>query len=162
MAGTNNREPEAATAEQAFAAFLQQHEPALRVAFTARYGAEFGAEVTADVVTLAWERWARIAPMANPAGYLFRAGQSAARRYRRRPVHLGIVASQAPPDFDPRLPRLLEQLPDRQRVAVVLVCIYDWTAAAAASVLGISESAVRTHLRRGLASLRRELGEPDQ
>lgn len=162
MTGTSGVEPDAPETAARFEAFVARYGPDLRVALTARYGVEVGAEVMADVVALAWERWATIEVMENPAGYLFRAGQSAARRYRRRPIQLGIVPAQDPPEFDPRLPRLLERLPDRQRVAVVLVCMYDWTAPAAAAVIGISESAVRTHVRRGLASLRRELGEREQ
>ena len=145
-----------------FEAFFAQRGADLRRALTARYGVEVGAEVMADVVALAWERWSTIGVMENPVGYLFRAGQSAARRYRPRPVQLAVTPAQEPPEFDPRLPRLLEQLSDRQRVAVVLVCVYDWTYPSAAEVLGISESAVRTHVRRGLAALRRELGEDEQ
>jgi DNA-directed RNA polymerase specialized sigma24 family protein len=162
VTGASGLEPDRRATAAAFETFVARHGPDLRVALTARFGAEVGAEVMADVVALAWERWASVCAMENPAGYLFRAGQSAARRYRRRPVQLGVVPSQEPPEFDPRLPRILEQLPDRQRVAVVLVCVYDWTAPAAAAVLGISESAVRTHVRRGLAALRRELGARDK
>ena len=69
--------------------------------------------------------------------------------------------SAGEPDFDPRLPRLLEDLPERQRVAVVLVCIYDWSYPRCAEVLGVSESTVRTHVRRGLYALRRELGDTE-
>jgi DNA-directed RNA polymerase specialized sigma24 family protein len=162
VTGTSGVDPDAAATAAAFSEFVARCGPDLRVALTARYGVEVGAEVIADVMALAWERWSTIAVMANPAGYLYRAGQSAARRYRHRPVEFALVPTQEPPEFDPRLPRLLERLPDRQRVAVVLVCMYDWTAPAAAAVLGISESAVRTHVRRGLAALRRELGEGEQ
>lgn len=162
MTGASNLEPDArATAEQ-FEAFVAHRGPDLRRALTARYGVEVGAEVTADVLALAWERWSAIAVMANPVGYLFRAGQSAARRYRHRPIQLMVAPLQEPPEFDPRLARMLERLSDRQRVAVVLVCIYDWTYPTTAGVLGISESAVRTHVRRGLAALRGELGERDR
>ena len=61
--------------------------------------------------------------------------------------------------FDPRLPRALERLSARQRSAVVLVCVHDWTYPAAAEALGVSESTLRNHVRRGLDHLRRELGE---
>lgn len=161
MTGASGLEPGAPPAPD-FEAFFAQRGADLRRALTARYGVEVGAEVMADVVALAWERWSTIAVMENPVGYLFRAGQSAARRYRPRPVQLTVIPAQEPPEFDPRLPRLLEQLSDRQRVAVVLVCVYDWTYPSAAEVLGISESAVRTHVRRGLAALRRELGEEER
>jgi DNA-directed RNA polymerase specialized sigma24 family protein len=161
VTGASGLEPGTPAAHD-FEAFVALRGPDLRRALAARYGVEVGAEVTADVMALAWERWSTIAVMENPVGYLFRAGQSAARRYRSRPVQLTVIPVQEPPEFDPRLPRLLEQLSERQRVAVVLVCVYDWTYPSAAELLGISESAVRTHVRRGLAALRRELGEDDR
>lgn len=162
MTEASGLEPDAPATAEDFEAFVARRGPDLRRALTARYGGEIGAEVMADVLALAWERWPAIAVMTNPVGYLFRAGQSAARRYRHRTVRLTVVPINEPPEFDPRLPRMLERLPDRQRVAVVLVCIYDWTYPTTAEVLGISESAVRTHVRRGLAALRRELGERDE
>jgi DNA-directed RNA polymerase specialized sigma24 family protein len=162
VTGARDVEPDVLATTEDFEAFVARRGPDLRRALTARYGVEVGADVMADVLALAWERWAVVAVMTNPAGYLFRAGQSAARRYRHRPMQLMVVPVQEPPEFDPRLPRLLERLPDRQRVTVVLVCVYDWTYPKTAEVLGISESAVRTHVRRGLAVLRSELGERDE
>jgi RNA polymerase sigma factor (sigma-70 family) len=162
VTGASSVEPGAPGTAEEFEAFVALRGPDLRRALAARYGVEVGAEVMADVLALAWERWPAVAVMANPVGYLYRVGQSAARRYRLRPIQLAVVPRQEPPEFDPRLPRMLERLSDRQRAAVVLVCIYDWTYPTTAEVLGISESAVRTHVRRGLAALRRELGEPDR
>jgi RNA polymerase sigma-70 factor (ECF subfamily) len=161
VTGSSGSAPDTPATAEEFERFVALHGPDLRRALAARFGVEVGAEVTADALALAWERWPTIAVMANPVGYLFRAGQSAARRYRHRPVQFTVAPVEEPPEFDPRLPRLLERLPDRQRVAVVLVCIYDWTYPTTAAVLGISESAVRTHVSRGLAALRRELGERD-
>ena len=156
-AGGSDRDP--GSVEAAFEEFVRTGGGDLRRALCARYGVEVGVEVTADVLAYAWERWAGISAMENPIGYLFRVGQSAARRYRRRSVVLPLLHAPGEPDFDPRLPRLLEDLPDRQRVAVVLVCVYDWTYPRCAEVLGVSESTVRTHVRRGLDALRRELGD---
>ena len=153
--------PEPVPVEAAFEEFVTSGGADLRRALTARYGVEVGVEVTADVFAYAWEQWTRVSAMANPTGYLFRVGQSAARRYRRQPVVLPIAHAPGEPDFDPRLPHLLERLPDRQRVAVVLVCIYDWTYPKSAQVLGVSESTVRTHVRRGLRTLRHELGDAE-
>jgi RNA polymerase sigma factor (sigma-70 family) len=156
---------EMATDERAtFDDFARRCGPDLRRVLVARYGLEVGVESAADALAYAWERWERVAPMENPIGYLVRVGQSSARRYRRRPV---AMPDRALPDralpsestFDPRLPRALEHLSVRQRSAVVLICVHDWTYPAAAAALGVSESTLRNHVRRGLASLRRELGE---
>jgi DNA-directed RNA polymerase specialized sigma24 family protein len=142
-----------------FDSFARRCGPDLRRVLVARYGLEVGVEVAADALAYAWERWERVGAMDNPTGYLVRVGQSAARRYRRRPVALPDVKPNAEPSFDPRLPRALERLSTRQRSAVMLICVHDWTYPAAAAALGVSESTLRNHVRRGLESLRRELGE---
>jgi DNA-directed RNA polymerase specialized sigma24 family protein len=142
-----------------FETFARRCGPDLRRVLVARYGVDVGIEAAADALAYAWERWARVAPMENPMGYLVRVGQSAARRYRHRPVVMPDRQSQTESSFDPRLPRALERLSPRQRTGVVLICVHDWTYPAAAAVLGVSESTLRNHVRRGLESLRRELGE---
>jgi DNA-directed RNA polymerase specialized sigma24 family protein len=144
-----------------FDAFTLRCGPDLRRVLVARYGIDVGVEAAADALAYAWEHWARIAPMANPTGYLVRVGQSAARRYRRRPVVMPDRHPQAESSFDPRLPRALEHLSPRQRSAVVMICVHDLTYPAAAAALGVSESTLRNHVRRGLDSLRRELGESE-
>ena len=142
-----------------FDAFALRCGPDLRRVLVARYGVEIGVESAADALAYAWERWERIGAMANPLGYLVRVGQSAARRYRRRPVAMPDAPGNRESTFDPRLPRALEQLSARQRSAVLLICVHDWTYPAAAAALGVSESTLRNHVRRGLESLRRELGD---
>ena len=142
-----------------FEAFATRCGPDLRRVLVARYGVDVGVEAAADALAYAWERWDRVGTMENPTGYLVRVGQSAARRYRRRPVAMPDRRPQAESSFDPRLPRALEHLSPRQRSAVVLICVHDWTYPAAAAALGASESTLRNHVRRGLAALRRELGE---
>jgi RNA polymerase sigma factor (sigma-70 family) len=142
-----------------FDTFARRCGPDLRRVLVARYGADVGIEAAADALAYAWERWARVATMENPTGYLVRVGQSAARRYRRRPVVMPARRPPAESSFDPRLPRALERLSPRQRSAVVLICVHDWTYPAAAAALGVSESTLRNHVRRGLERLRRELGE---
>jgi DNA-directed RNA polymerase specialized sigma24 family protein len=142
-----------------FDTFARRCGPDLRRVLVARYGVEVGIEATADALAYAWERWERVGAMANSTGYLVRVGQSAARRYRRRPVVLPTTPSDTESSFDPRLPRALERLSARQRSAVLLICVHDWTYPAAAAAFGVSESTLRNHVRRGLESLRRELGE---
>ena len=50
------------------------------------------------------------------------------------------------------------RLPERQRVAVLLVHGWDWTHQDVADLMGVSVSTVRNHLARGLESLRTRLG----
>jgi hypothetical protein len=62
------------------------------------------------------------------------------------------------PEVEPGLGPALRALAPQQRSAVWLVHACGWTYAETASALGISPSAVGTHLTRGLAHLRTTLG----
>ncbi len=135
----------------------------VRRALVAAYGVEVGSEAAADAVAWAWEHREAIGAMQNPGGYLYRVGQSAARRYRDRPIRLPEVPASTVDDvlIDPRLPVALEGLSARQRSAVILVHAHGYGLTEAAGVLGISVSALRNHLGRGLRHLRVALGEDD-
>src|SRR3954469_564205 len=74
-------EPDAAAS--AFEQFVATTGPRLRVALVARYGVDVGVEACADALAYAWEHWPRVSAMANAAGYLFRVGQTSARRQAR-------------------------------------------------------------------------------
>jgi DNA-directed RNA polymerase specialized sigma24 family protein len=135
----------------------------VRRALVAAYGIEVGSEAAADAMAYAWEHWEKVEEMQNPAGYLYRVGQSAARKYRpRRVVTLPVV----PRGDDwagvrPELPGALARLSARQRAAVVLVHAHGETYAAAAATLGMSVSTLRNHLNRGMKRLRALLEEVD-
>jgi len=51
----------------------------------------------------------------------------------------------------------LADLSESQRVCVLLVAAFGWTRMETGELLGIDESTVRTHLRRGLTHLRTAL-----
>ena len=65
-----------------FDLFFDAVAPRLRIALAARYGPEIGAEAASEAMLYAWEHWGRVQAMVNPAGYLYRVGQSAVRRLR--------------------------------------------------------------------------------
>jgi DNA-directed RNA polymerase specialized sigma24 family protein len=144
--------------DERFARFATTVEPRLRRAFVAWYGVDVGPDATADALAYAWEHWPELEAMDNPVGYLFRVGQSKARRYRRRPIVLPAVVEADLPDVDPRLPAALARLSPRQRAAVLLVHAHQFTYGEAADALGCKVSTLRNHLDRGLHRLRRELG----
>ena len=133
---------------------LADLEPRLRQALVAAYGMEIGIECCADAVAWAWEHRARLEGMANPAGYLYRVGQSSARSYRRRSGFLPQPEPGRIPHIEPGLARALESLSEPQRVAVVAVHSFGWSQQEVADLLGVSHSTVRTHLARGLNKLR--------
>jgi RNA polymerase sigma factor (sigma-70 family) len=93
--------------------------------------------------------------MEHPVPFLFRVGQSRARRRRRRMLHAPVEWSE--PWIEPDLGQALRSLTERQRVAVVLVHAYGWTLAEVADLLGVRITTVQSHLDRGLAKLRSRL-----
>jgi RNA polymerase sigma-70 factor (ECF subfamily) len=138
-------------------------EARLRQVLVARYGWEDGVEAWREAVAYAWQHRERLAKMANPIGYLYRVGQSAARRERRwhRVVGLPVPEPIELHSVEPGLPKAIASLSGRQRVAVLLVHGHGWTHEEAAAVLGISTSTLRNHLDRGLTRLRAQLGIDD-
>jgi RNA polymerase sigma-70 factor (ECF subfamily) len=149
-------------AEERFRAFVAEVEPRLRRALVAAYGAERGRDAVAEALAFAWERWPEPETMTNPAGYLYRVGQSRTRG-RKTPVVFtrggaGAGSETVAPWIEPQLPVALREMSEHQRVAVVLIRGFEWTHREVAELLGISVSSVQTHLERGMARLRDRLG----
>jgi RNA polymerase sigma-70 factor (ECF subfamily) len=146
--------------EADFRSFVAEVEPRLRRALVAAYGHDRGRDAAAEALAYAWEHWKDVSQMANPAGYLYRVGQSRTRRPRRDSPLFPIPSSEMP-WVEPALPGLLAGLPERQRVAVCLVHGYGFTFKEVADLMGIGLSSVQKHVERGLARLRERLEVPD-
>ncbi|CAN5595921.1 hypothetical protein BH24ACT5_BH24ACT5_10260 [soil metagenome] len=135
--------------------FLHETGLTLRRVLVARYGLEVGREAAADALAWAVEHWAEFAVMANPVGYLFRVGQSSAKRQRRwhRP---DVVVPRPGSDHvvDVDLQRALMSLSPEQRVAVLMVHGFGYRYRDVAEVLDIPVTSVTNHVNRGLARLR--------
>ena len=131
----------------------------VRAGLVAANGAHAGADAAAEAMAYAWEHWDRMQAMENPAGYLFRVGQSAARRQRRQAStdRLFPPPPAAEVEVEPALLPALERLSEMQRVCVVLVHGYGYGQTEAARLLDVSPSSVRTHLERGMRTLREQL-----
>ncbi len=98
--------------------------------------------------------------MANPAGYLFRVGQSYGSRLslrRRRSVLLVDQPTTADALFDADLQAALMKLKPNERVAIVLVHSHGYSYAEVAEILDVPATTVTNHLNRGLARLRKHL-----
>ncbi len=143
---------------QAFTRFVKETEPRLSYALAAAYGLEVGAEATADALAWAWEHWETLKDKRNPAGYLYRVGQSKARRYYRPQVLFPSLPASEVPTVEPGLTNALASLSKNQRVAVVLIHGMDHSEREVADLLGISRWSVRTHAERGLKRIRHALG----
>jgi RNA polymerase sigma-70 factor (ECF subfamily) len=147
-------------AGEPFDVFVAEVSPRLRRAFVARYGVELGTEAFADALGWAWEHRDRLSAMDNPAGYLYRVGQTSVRsnvRRRRR----ALLPPEEPVDTmsesDPGVHTALERLTDDQRVAVLLVHAHGYSYADAAAVLDVPVTTLRNHIHRGMKQLRRHL-----
>ena len=145
--------------EVEFRAFMTTTEPRLHRALVAGLGWERGREATANALAYAWEQWPKVRAMTNPAGYLYRVGQSSVRR--RKVPNLFERPTESESHFEPALARLLADLPERQRIAVVLVHGYDWTVREVSVLTGLTPSTIHTHLERGLSKLRSALEVAD-
>jgi DNA-directed RNA polymerase specialized sigma24 family protein len=146
--------------QAAYEAFALVAQPRLERALAARFGAQVGLEACAYAMAYGWEHWQRVGRMANPVGYLFRVGETSARRQHRR-GRLVVLPPEAPyvmGDPEPQLASALASLKPDQRVAVLLVHGYGWSYAEAAEMLDVPLTTVRNHLHRGIRHLRRTLG----
>lgn len=146
-----------------FESFVEEHEPRLRRALIAAYGPQDGRDATAAALAYAWEHWEQVSVMDNPAGYLYRVGQTSRRSRQEPPAWLAGVSAAGDggdgPAVEPALLPAMRDLTEHQRQAVLLVHGYGWTHDEVAGMLGIGVSSVRNHLRRGLDHLRTALGE---
>ena len=142
-----------------FTEFVAVHEEQLCQALSAACGDQVGRDAAAEALMSAWEHWDRVKGLDNPAGYLYRVGKRRGRRMlrRRRPVYEPVPAARFP-DVEPKLPNALSRLSERQRTVVVLIHCDEWSQGEVAQFLGLSRSAVRNHLERGMKSLRSSLG----
>jgi DNA-directed RNA polymerase specialized sigma24 family protein len=147
------------TMEAAFTTFVDDIEPRLRRAYIGWCGVDAAHDATAEALAWAWEHWERVRWMTNPAGYLYRVGQTRTRE--RKEGRLPAPADLGLPDVEPDLVPALRALPDQQRAAVWLVHACGFTYAECGDAMGISASAVGTHLRRGLDALRVRLAPAD-
>lgn len=142
-----------------FDAFAADTGVQVRRALVAYYGVEVGAEAAADAMEVAWRRWDEVATMHNPAGFLFRVGQSRARphvRWHRR--RSGFPAADAVSMSDDAavvdLLAAMARLQPAQRACVLLVKSYGFSYRDAGELLGLAETAVTNHVHRGLTRLR--------
>ena len=128
-------------------------EAPLRRTLVAWYGATLGRDAAQHALERAWAYRSRLDGMDNPAGYLFRVGQSHAKRELRRSrvpasslLPTTVVDGDSP--FEPET-TALATLSEQQRAAVLLVHGYGYSFREAADVLDVSLSTLRTALIAG-------------
>jgi RNA polymerase sigma-70 factor (ECF subfamily) len=112
------------------------------------------------------ERWDRVASMIDPVGYLYRVAINVFRsRYRRARVAARrfLVAQEldriAEVDERDVVTRMLGGLSPRQRAALVLTTVLDYSSEETGEILGLPASSVRVLTTRARATLRAQTGE---
>jgi RNA polymerase sigma-70 factor, ECF subfamily len=107
------------------------------------------------------ERWDRVGTMVDPAGYLYRVAMNVVRsRYRRarvatRRLLAGRLKDEiAEVDERDLVSRMLDGLATRQRAALVLTAVLDYSSEEAGAILGLPGSSVRVLTTRARATLR--------
>lgn len=121
---------------------------------------DLGIEAADEALVRAYERWADVAAMANPMGWVYRVavnvGYKRNRRLaleRRRPIPPGRETVELEGVSDPAVTRALAALPFEQREAIVLRFHLDWTIDEIAEALGCPSGTVKSRLHRGLQRL---------
>jgi RNA polymerase sigma factor (sigma-70 family) len=117
-------------------------------------------DIAAETMARALLRWDRLDPDRVPGWVLRVAANQAIDLMRRkgRTLEVGVVDLEDSTTLRLALADALRKLPRRQREAVALRYLSDLSEADTAAALGISAGSVKTHLHRGLASLKSDLG----
>jgi RNA polymerase sigma-70 factor (ECF subfamily) len=124
-------------------------------------------ELAAEAFTRAYDRWSSVRRHPAPAAWVLRVTVNLALdQTRRRRVE--VVDESTADTTDPAQDRVAERLAlsaalgalsTKQRHAIALRYLAGCQEEEVAAALGVSTGTVKTHLRRGLDHLRRQLGE---
>lgn len=123
-------------------------------------------EVAQEAFVRVFERWDHVGVLEDPTGYLFRVSMNVFRnRYRRAALGLRRALFLAPTATDDlaavethdAVVRLLRGLDPRQRAAVLLTAILDYSAEEAGRMLGLRASSVRSLTTRARARMKHEV-----
>ncbi len=126
-------------------------------------------EVAQESFFRVFERWDNVGALEDPTGYLFRVSMNVFRsRYRRLSLALRRALFLVPDAIDDlaavethdEVVRLLMELQPKQRAAVLLTSILDYSAEEAGRMLGLRASSVRSLTTRARARLKREVVDP--
>src|SRR5262245_20993471 len=124
-------------------------------------------EIMQDAFLALWERWDRVGSIQDPTAYLYRTAMNAFRKRSRRAAlairrTLALAPDPAPfseIDEQQDVVAALAELSPRQRAALVLTDVLDYSSEEAGKALGVSAGTVRGLASRARENLRRQVGE---
>lgn len=154
-------EADLGTDDALFRALVEDQAPRLRRALVAANGVQVGNDACADALAWAWEHRTRLLAMEHPVAYLFRVGQTSARRHRRWGREVDLPSETNGAEVAPgsaQLDEALARLNSRQRAIVMLVHAHGYSYSEVADTMGLSVATVRNQLYRGMKRLREEMG----
>ena len=152
-----------------FEDFFRDSHAALYRALTLVTGNRQEAEDVMQVAFIkVFERWDRVSQMENPEGFLYRVAMNEFRsRYRRakRAIRRALGSTPSDEAFEEAIVdrdvviRALRELVPRQRAALVLTALLEYSSEEAGELLGIDAATVRTLGSRARASMRKTVGD---
>jgi RNA polymerase sigma factor (sigma-70 family) len=124
-------------------------------------------EIMQDAFLALWERWERVGAMDDPTGYLYRTAMNVFRKKGRRAAlairkRLALASDNVPfADIEAQQDAVaaLRTLSPRQRAAVVLLDVLDYSSENAAQALGVTPGTVRGLASRARETLRQTMSE---
>lgn len=124
-------------------------------------------EIMQDAFLALWERWDRIDAIQDPTAYLYRTAINVFRRRSRRAalaVRRALSPAADPTPFaeideQQDVVAALAELTPRQRAALVLTDVMDYSSEEAGRALGVKPGTVRGLASRARTTLRRQVGE---
>jgi RNA polymerase sigma-70 factor (ECF subfamily) len=120
-----------------------------------------GREAADEALVRAYERWDRVSTMASPSAWTYRVGLNVARRKaRRRALEARLFHRTRVPDVPGptgELWLLVAVLPTRQREAVLLRHVAQFTELEIAAAMGIERGTVSSTLRTAYRQLERAI-----
>ena len=142
--------------------FEEEQERLLRILWIVTGNLQEAEDIVQDTFIRVWDRWAEVAVMESPVGYLHRSAMNIFRnRYRRAMLVLRKAVGAAPENdafsgVDDRLSlaRALDALTPRQRAAVVLTELLGYPSDEAGRMLGVGATTVRSLAHAGRNALR--------
>jgi RNA polymerase sigma-70 factor (ECF subfamily) len=142
--------------------FLDHHDRLYRALYFITGNRGDAEELMQDAFLKLWERWDSVGTFGDPLAWLFRVSLNGFRMRARR---ARVAARRIVPTATPRDPfqdvdvreevrGMLRSLPQRQRAALVLTEIFDFSSEQAGRILGIRPTTVRVLASQARAALR--------